>query len=33
MQSAPLLIGTEVDYADRMEGSGFVMKDPRAKTT
>jgi iron-sulfur cluster insertion protein len=32
-QSAPLLIGTEVDYVDGMQGSGFVMKNPQAKTT
>ena len=32
-QSAPLLVGTEVDYVDRMQGSGFVMKNPQAKTT
>lgn len=32
-QSAPLLIGTEVDYVDSMQGSGFVMKNPQAKTT
>lgn len=32
-QSAPLLIGTEVDYVDHPQGSGFVMKNPTAKTT
>lgn len=32
-QSAPLLIGTEVDYLDHPQGSGFVMKNPAAKTT
>ena len=32
-QSAPLLIGTEVDYVDSMQGSGFAMKNPQAKTT
>lgn len=32
-QSAPLLVGTEVDYVDSMQGSGFVMKNPQAKTT
>ncbi len=32
-QSAPLLVGTEVDYVDGMQGSGFVMKNPQAKTT
>ncbi len=32
-QSAPLLVGTEVDYVDSVQGSGFVMKNPQAKTT
>ena len=32
-QSAPLLVGTEVDYVDHTQGSGFVMKNPIAKTT
>jgi iron-sulfur cluster insertion protein len=32
-QSAPLLVGTEVDYVDHPQGSGFVMKNPAAKTT
>lgn len=32
-QSAPLLVGTEVDYVESMQGSGFVMKNPQAKTT
>jgi len=32
-QSAPLLIGTEVDYLEHVQGSGFVMKNPTAKTT
>ena len=32
-QSAPLLVGTQVDYADSMQGSGFVMQNPQAKTT
>ena len=32
-QSAPLLVGTQVDYVDRMQGSGFVMQNPQAKTT
>jgi iron-sulfur cluster insertion protein len=32
-QSAPLLVGTEVDYVDHMQGAGFVMKNPKAKTT
>jgi iron-sulfur cluster insertion protein len=32
-QSAPLLVGTQVDYLDSMQGSGFVMQNPQAKTT
>ncbi len=32
-QSAPLLVGTEVDYVDHTQGSGFAMKNPTAKTT
>ncbi len=32
-QSAPLLAGCEVDYADTMQGSGFAIKNPQAKTT
>ena len=32
-QSAPLLVGTEVDYVDSMQRSGFVMKNPHVKTT
>ena len=32
-QSASLLVGTEVDYVESMQGSGFVMKNPQAKTT
>ena len=32
-QSAPLLAGSEVDYVDSVQGSGFVMKNPQAKTT
>jgi len=32
-QSAPLLVGTEVDYVEHIQGSGFVMKNPTAKTT
>jgi iron-sulfur cluster insertion protein len=31
-QSAPLLVETQVDYVDRMQGSGFVMQNPQAKT-
>jgi iron-sulfur cluster insertion protein len=32
-QSAPLLNGCEVDYVESLEGSGFTMKNPQAKTT
>lgn len=32
-QSAPLLNGTEVDYADSVQGSGFTMKNSQAKNT
>ena len=32
-QSAPLLSGAEVDYVDSLQGSGFAIKDPQAKTT
>ncbi len=32
-QSSPLLVGTEVDFVDHAQGSGFVMKNPTAKTT
>jgi iron-sulfur cluster insertion protein len=32
-QCAPLLVGTQVDYVDSMQGSGFVMQNPQAKTT
>ena len=32
-QSAPLLAGTEVDYVDSVQGSGFAIKNPQAKTT
>jgi iron-sulfur cluster insertion protein len=32
-QSAPLLVGCEVDYQDTMQGSGFAIKNPQAKTT
>jgi iron-sulfur cluster insertion protein len=32
-QSAQLLVGSQVDYVDCMQGSGFVMKNPQAKTT
>jgi iron-sulfur cluster insertion protein len=32
-QSAPLLSGAEVDYIDSLQGSGFAIKNPQAKTT
>jgi iron-sulfur cluster insertion protein len=32
-QSAPLLSGSEVDYVDSLQGSGFAVKNPQAKTT
>jgi iron-sulfur cluster insertion protein len=32
-QSAPLLAGCEVDYQDTVQGSGFAIKNPQAKTT
>jgi iron-sulfur cluster insertion protein len=32
-QSAPLLVGCEVDYVDSVGGSGFAIKNPQAKTT
>jgi iron-sulfur cluster assembly accessory protein len=32
-QSAPLLAGCEVDYLDAVQGSGFAIKNPQAKTT
>lgn len=32
-QSAPLLQGAEVDYVDSIQGSGFSIKNPTAKTT
>jgi iron-sulfur cluster insertion protein len=32
-QSAPLLVGCEVDYVDAVGGSGFAIKNPQAKTT
>ena len=32
-QSAPLLQGAEVDYVDSVQGSGFSIKTPQAKTT
>jgi iron-sulfur cluster insertion protein len=32
-QSAPLLTGTEIDYVESLQGSGFAIKNPQAKTT
>jgi iron-sulfur cluster insertion protein len=32
-QSAPLLQGVEVEYLDSVQGSGFSIKNPQAKTT
>ncbi|MEK7800490.1 MAG: iron-sulfur cluster insertion protein ErpA [Nitrospirota bacterium] len=32
-QSAPMLQGAEVDYVDSVQGSGFSIKNPQAKTT
>ena len=32
-QSTPLLSGVEVDYVDTLQGSGFAIKNPNAKTT
>jgi iron-sulfur cluster insertion protein len=32
-QSAPLLSGTEIDYVESIQGSGFAIKNPQAKTT
>ena len=31
--STPLLSGVEVDYVDTLQGSGFALKNPHAKTT
>jgi len=30
-QSAPLLVGTQVDYLDSMQGSGFLMQNPKRR--
>src|SRR5438128_10185993 len=30
-KSAPLLSGSEVDYLDSIQGSGFAIKNPKAK--
>ena len=32
-QSAPLLSGCKVDYVDALQGSGFAIKNPQAKTS
>jgi iron-sulfur cluster insertion protein len=32
-QSAPLLTGTEIDYVESIQGSGFAINNPQAKTT
>ena len=32
-QSAPMLMGSEIDYSDSLMGSGFQVKNPQAKTT
>jgi iron-sulfur cluster insertion protein len=32
-QSAPLLAGCEVDFQDTVQGSGFAITNPQAKTT
>ncbi len=32
-QSAPMLNGAEVDYVESVQGSGFAIKNPQAKTT
>jgi iron-sulfur cluster insertion protein len=31
--SAPMIAGTEVDYNDGLEGAGFAIKNPNAKST
>ncbi len=31
--SAPMLTGTEVDYIDDLQNTGFSIKNPNAKTT
>ncbi len=31
--SAPLLAGCEVDFVDSLQGSGFAIKNPQAKST
>jgi iron-sulfur cluster insertion protein len=32
-QSMPLISGSEVDYVSSLQGSGFAIKNPLAKTT
>ncbi len=32
-QSAPMLRGAEVDYVDSLQGSGFAIKNPQAKSS
>jgi iron-sulfur cluster insertion protein len=32
-ESAPLLQGVEVDYVDSLQGSGFAIKNPQAKSS
>lgn len=32
-QSMPLISGSDVDYVDSLQGSGFAIKNPQAKTT
>lgn len=32
-QSAPLLQGSVIDYSDTLQGAGFQVKNPQAKTT
>jgi iron-sulfur cluster insertion protein len=32
-QSMPLISGAEVDYTESLQGSGFAIKNPQAKTT
>lgn len=32
-QSIPLIIDSVIDYTDGLQGSGFALKNPQAKTT
>jgi iron-sulfur cluster insertion protein len=32
-QSAPMLVGADIDYTDTLQGSGFAIKNPQAKST